>query len=79
MDAQHAQAWHMYRHYGRVRPYDGLITIVRDPVDRRNPRFVLRGYVVGGQNFVGTWRSAATADVGQVPWEGPAVMSRRDE
>jgi hypothetical protein len=62
-----------------VRPYDGLITIVRQPLDTRNMRQLLRGYVVGGQNFVGTWRFAITADEFQTPWEGPIVMSRRQE
>jgi hypothetical protein len=29
---RHGMAWHFYRYYGRVRPWDGLITIVREPV-----------------------------------------------
>lgn len=40
--------------------------------------WVFTGYLVGGQNLVGNWR-ATEQDVGVPAWEGPFVMSRRDD
>ena len=34
-DTRHAQAWHSYRFYGRVREWDGLIALARIPVSGR--------------------------------------------
>ncbi|OBZ78982.1 hypothetical protein A0H81_01315 [Grifola frondosa] len=54
----HGQAWHHYRFYGRVRKWDGLVTLVRVPV--HVPQlgvFIFRGYFVGNANFVGSWRT----------------------
>jgi hypothetical protein len=31
-EPRHGMAWHFYHFHGRVRPWDGLITIVRQPV-----------------------------------------------
>lgn len=69
-------AWHFYKYYGRVRQYDGLITLVREPRDQRQGRFIIRGYLVSETTFVGTWRPN-TDDVSQIPWEGPFIMSRQ--
>jgi hypothetical protein len=43
--------------------------------DRRQGRFIMRGYLVGGDTFVGTWR-CWNSDALMIPWEGTAVMSR---
>ncbi|EIW78570.1 hypothetical protein CONPUDRAFT_145746 [Coniophora puteana RWD-64-598 SS2] len=40
--------------------------------------WVFTGYVVGGRNFVGTWRSVTGGDPRVPGWEGAVVMSRRD-
>ncbi|EGO31272.1 hypothetical protein SERLADRAFT_353830 [Serpula lacrymans var. lacrymans S7.9] len=84
-DLNHSRAWNPYKFYGRVRLWDGLIAIVRVPVnnggdpDRRFGRWIFTGYVVGGQNFVGTWRSVGSdVSVGVPTWESAFVMSRRE-
>ena len=78
-DTQHAQAWHRYRFYGRVREWDGLIALARIPVD--NPRLgarVFLGYVVGGQTLVGNWRIMEHPNE-PVTFEGAWVMSKRED
>ena len=35
---------------------------------------IFRGYVVGGQSFVGSWRAFCSADA--LPLEGPFIASR---
>ncbi|KIJ13054.1 hypothetical protein PAXINDRAFT_14100 [Paxillus involutus ATCC 200175] len=79
-DLRHGQAWHPYKIYGRVREWDGLVALIRVPVSA-NPQFlgvwIFTGYVVGGQNFVGNWRT--TAHPGEpVTFESAFVMSKRD-
>ncbi|KAL1664793.1 hypothetical protein GGF50DRAFT_101379 [Schizophyllum commune] len=66
MDETDAAALYDYELYGRVRPCDGMIGLLRFP-KQRDSRFsppgissayytFFYGYVIGGQNFVGTWR-----------------------
>ncbi|KDQ53675.1 hypothetical protein JAAARDRAFT_61082 [Jaapia argillacea MUCL 33604] len=83
-DTRHGEAWDAFQYYGRVRPYDGLIAIVRIPIspatglpDLEGGRIIFRGYVHAGQTFVGTWRSW-TPDGKAIPLEGPLVMSLRE-
>lgn len=75
---RHAEAWHDFRWYGRVRRWDGLVVLVRQSVDNNlaagNP-FVFRGYLVGDKNFVGSWRSLAD-NTQALPLEGPFALSR---
>jgi hypothetical protein len=78
-DDAHGLAWHAYDYHGRVRPWDGLVTLVRVPRDRRQGRLVLRGYVVGGTTFVGAWRAWADEPPAAVPWEGPVILSRQED
>jgi len=76
-DPQHA-VWHQqqYTMYGRVRPWDGLIGILRvGSVPSTNYLFVC-GYLVGENNFVGEWRVAA-ADPLRPAWGSAFAMSRR--
>jgi hypothetical protein len=83
-DLSHGQAWNHYIFYGRVRRWDGLIALVRIPrhinghEHRYLGRWVFTGYVVGGQNFVGTWRAIGVADVGIPTWESAFCVSRRE-
>ncbi|KAF8837626.1 hypothetical protein BDN67DRAFT_1013741 [Paxillus ammoniavirescens] len=79
-DMRHGQAWHHYKFYGRVREWDGLVAIIRVP--KGNPHqslgvWIFTGYVVGGQNFVGNWRTAAHPG-GPVTFESAFAMSKRD-
>ncbi|KAF9225151.1 hypothetical protein BS17DRAFT_871950 [Gyrodon lividus] len=78
-DLRHGQAWHHYRFYGRVREWDGLVALIRVP--STNPQslgvWIFTGYVVGGQNFVGNWRT--TSHPGEpVTFESAFAMSKRD-
>ncbi|KAI0312088.1 hypothetical protein OF83DRAFT_691072 [Amylostereum chailletii] len=77
-DTDHGLAWGRYTFLGRVRAWDGLIALVRIPADPqvRAARWVFRGYLHGGTVFAGSWR-AMTMNVGEVPWEGAFVVSRR--
>jgi hypothetical protein len=76
-DVRHGQAWNHFKHYGRVRAWDGLIAILRIPVDHRLGKVIFYGYIVGGQNFVGNWRPAG-ADPSMPAWECAFTMSRRE-
>ncbi|EIN14315.1 hypothetical protein PUNSTDRAFT_140632 [Punctularia strigosozonata HHB-11173 SS5] len=68
-DDRHGRAWGHYVMYGRIRHWDGMICIVRQPRDPRLGRLIFRGYLVGGQNFVGFWRLRTDAGPGAIPWE----------
>ena len=71
-----ALAWRDFRIYGRVRPWDGLVVLVRAPADPRlRDTYVFRGYVVGGDVLVGAWRHV-TESVHSVPVEGAFVVGR---
>jgi len=78
-DSYHGMAWGRFTFLGRVRPWDGLIALVRlpaDPNQRGRSKWVFRGYLHYGQVLVGSWRGM-TMDVESVPWEGPFVASKR--
>ncbi|KAI9507819.1 hypothetical protein F5148DRAFT_1201960 [Russula earlei] len=78
-DPYHGMAWGRFTFLGRVRPWDGLIALVRlpaDPNQRGRSRLVFRGYLHYGKVLVGSWRGM-TMDVQSVPWEGPFVASKR--
>jgi hypothetical protein len=83
-DLSHGQAWNHYIFYGRVRTWDGLIALVRVPRHVNGSehgylgRWVFTGYIVGAQNFVGTWRAIGVADVGIPTWESAFTVSRRE-
>ncbi|KAF8641170.1 hypothetical protein AX17_000805 [Amanita inopinata Kibby_2008] len=76
-DDSHGQAWHHYTFYGRVRPWDGLIGILRVPRLALQGTTILYGYVSGSKNFSGNWRFALT-DPGMPAWECAVVMSKRE-
>ncbi|KAI0364114.1 hypothetical protein BV20DRAFT_983379 [Pilatotrama ljubarskyi] len=80
---RHALAYGNFRYYGRVRSWDGLVVLVRAPGPplpfSPGPdvldTYVLRGYLVGGTNFVGAWRHV-TDSIHTIPLEGPFVVSK---
>ncbi|KAI0789567.1 hypothetical protein C8Q75DRAFT_807191 [Abortiporus biennis] len=75
---RHGQAWHHYRFYGRVRRWDGLLALVRVPMNHPELGIaIFRGYVTNSKNFVGSWR-AYTSNVNSIPLEGPFVLSRAE-
>ncbi|KAF5379763.1 hypothetical protein D9615_005748 [Tricholomella constricta] len=55
---QHGDAWGHYKIIGRVRPWDGLIVLLRSPRDPEQAHlgeWVFKGYL-HDQNLVGRWR-----------------------
>lgn len=89
-DPQHAAAWGDYTFFGRVRPSDGLIGIVRTPARQiTGGRMFMYGYIIGGENgrknFTGNWRMAGAVEgIGRgedrLPgWEGAFSIGLRDE
>ncbi|KAG5635339.1 hypothetical protein H0H81_011661 [Sphagnurus paluster] len=59
--AASARAWHPFTYHGRIRPWDGLIALVRAPrraKDEYLGRAVFCGYLVGGEVLAGAWRMA---------------------
>ncbi|TEB32455.1 hypothetical protein FA13DRAFT_1731667 [Coprinellus micaceus] len=80
MDERHSEAWGNFAYYGRVRPWDGLVGILRIGTRDENAgnRFFFYGYVYGGRNFVGNWRYAG-ADAVSAGMESSFVLTRRGE
>ncbi|TEB16536.1 hypothetical protein FA13DRAFT_1804623 [Coprinellus micaceus] len=81
LDEHHRLAWGDSVYYGRVRPWDGMVAILRrhGPNDMRNHgQFLFYGYVYGGDTFVGNWRYAG-GDPTTPAFEAPFIMSRRAE
>ncbi|KAG2066681.1 hypothetical protein BDR04DRAFT_1121022 [Suillus decipiens] len=84
-DFKHGQAWNHYKFYGRVREWDGLVALVRIPAQQYlHPTaglglWVFSGYIVGGQNFVGTWRALGDVDPVAPTLESSFAMTRREE
>ncbi|KAI0829030.1 hypothetical protein BC628DRAFT_1533672 [Trametes gibbosa] len=75
---RHGEAWHHYHFYGRVRKWDGLIVLVRIPTQfSEDMKQIFRGYLIGNQNFVGSWRMY-NANPEAIPLEGPFALSRVD-
>jgi len=82
-DYKHGQAWNHYRFYGRVREWDGLVALVRIPAQPHPTAqglgvWVFSGYIVGGRNFVGTWRNLGGHDPRFPTLESSFAMTRRD-
>ncbi|KAG1724859.1 hypothetical protein EDB19DRAFT_292975 [Suillus lakei] len=83
-DFKHGQAWNHYRFYGRVREWDGLVALVRIPAHPHPTTqglgiWVFSGYIVGGKNFVGTWRALGDVDPVAPTLESSFAMTRREE
>ncbi|KAJ6453112.1 hypothetical protein C8R45DRAFT_1039644 [Mycena sanguinolenta] len=77
-DLRHGQAWNHFEFHGRVRLWDGLITLLRVSPDPRLGTLFFYGFLVGGHKFVGNWRVAGQ-DVGVPAYESAFSMARRDE
>ncbi|KAG5652137.1 hypothetical protein H0H81_006155 [Sphagnurus paluster] len=81
-DPASALAWHPFTYHGRVRPWDGLVALVRVPKRARDEhlgRAVFCGYVVGGECFVGSWRvggagGGGAGDAGNAAGLGQGVL-----
>ncbi|KII89697.1 hypothetical protein PLICRDRAFT_39834 [Plicaturopsis crispa FD-325 SS-3] len=72
------EAWGKYKYIGRVRPWDGLVVLLRmfqgNRVQARADRWIFKGYLHDG-SLVGRWRETATG-VGMIGLEGGFAMSK---
>ncbi|KIL64648.1 hypothetical protein M378DRAFT_78064 [Amanita muscaria Koide BX008] len=71
-------AWGQFKLFGRVRPFDGFISLTKEYTDGDRGKWLYRGYLVGDINGIlaGRWRD--TFSPAEVPgYEGCFVMSRR--
>lgn len=75
------EAWGYYSYIGRVRRWDGLVVLLRIPVDKpaydSSGCYIFRGYV-HGQSLVGRWRDTVTG-MDRIGFEGPFVLCRQDD
>ncbi|OAX40985.1 hypothetical protein K503DRAFT_558481 [Rhizopogon vinicolor AM-OR11-026] len=70
-EERYAAAWGGYRYMGRIRPSDGLIVLLREPLDPQMVelgRALFRGYIISSRNFVGRWRYVADG-IQPAEWE----------
>ncbi|KIK59375.1 hypothetical protein GYMLUDRAFT_245443 [Collybiopsis luxurians FD-317 M1] len=88
-DARHANAWGKWAWKGRVRKWDGLIGMIREPaLDGPSGlapggtggagKIFFYGTLVGGKNLVGTWRMA-NQDPRMPAYEGAFTLGRKEE
>ncbi|KAF8596940.1 hypothetical protein BDV93DRAFT_562807 [Ceratobasidium sp. AG-I] len=72
-------SWGKFRLRGRIRPWDGMITLVKDyagPQTEGRGRWLYKGYIIAGGNWVGRWRDTFTA-TRLSGYEGVFSVSRR--
>ncbi|CAK5279105.1 unnamed protein product [Mycena citricolor] len=77
-DMRHGEAWNPFKFHGRLRPWDGMIGILRTSPDPRMGTLFFYGYLVGRHKFVGNWRSAMQ-DPDAPAYEGAFIMTRRED
>lgn len=76
---RHRAAWGHHEFYGRVRPWDGLVGILRRPANRNSRGYLFfYGYIVGGETWVGHWRFS-NAEGAVLGYEGAFAMSKRED
>lgn len=75
----HGTAWGQFGFVGRVRSWDGLVVVVRYPLDALamhiGARWILRGYVHAGDVWAGRWRETATG-IAHIGFEGGFALVR---
>ncbi|QRV85400.1 mitochondrial 2-oxodicarboxylate carrier [Ceratobasidium sp. AG-Ba] len=72
-------SWGQFHLRGRIRHWDGMITLVKDyagPNNQGRGRWLYKGYIVAGSNWVGRWRETFTAEH-LAGYEGVFSVSRR--
>ncbi|KAF8903700.1 hypothetical protein CPB84DRAFT_1961070 [Gymnopilus junonius] len=75
----YGEAWGHFTIYGRVRPWDGLIALLRipsNPTQQDLGSWVFKGYV-HGQNLAGRWRETSTPP-NFIGYEGGFVVYKTD-
>lgn len=73
----YATAWNGYKYIGRIRPSDGLVVLLREPMTQMEQlgRALFRGYILSSCNFVGRWRSIS-GGAHPAEWESIFSMSK---
>ncbi|GHJ85478.1 hypothetical protein NliqN6_1880 [Naganishia liquefaciens] len=69
-------AWGEFLLRGRVRLWDGMVTLVKEYSPDGRGRWMYRGYVVGDNVFVGRWRDCVTPE-DFVGYEGSFTLAQR--
>ncbi|KAG2078451.1 hypothetical protein BDR04DRAFT_1041411 [Suillus decipiens] len=71
-------AWGQFNVIGRVRPFDGFVSLLKEYVDGDRGQWLYRGYLVGSINgsLCGRWRDTLSLPNAN-GYEGCFVMSRR--
>lgn len=69
-------AWGEFLLRGRLRLWDGMASLVKEYSPDGRGRWIYRGYVVSGGNFVGRWRDCVTPEQ-YVGYEGTFSLSKR--
>ncbi|KAF9529158.1 hypothetical protein CPB83DRAFT_853333 [Crepidotus variabilis] len=71
-------AWGQFNILGRVRPYDGFVTLLKDYANGARGQWLYRAYLVGNSNgnLAGRWRDTWTP-LDHQGYEGCFIMSRR--
>lgn len=77
--SRYGDAWSHFTIYGRVRPWDGLVVLLRfptDPAEEHLGKWIFKGYL-HDQNFVGRWRETSTP-INTIGYEGGFVVYKTD-
>ncbi|ORY25359.1 hypothetical protein BCR39DRAFT_290672 [Naematelia encephala] len=69
-------AWGRFILKGRVRGWDGMASLVKEYAPDSRGKWIYRGYVLGGDTFVGRWRDTFTPEE-YVGYEGTFILNRR--
>ncbi|KAF8761334.1 mitochondrial carrier family [Rhizoctonia solani] len=72
-------SWGSFKLRGRIRAWDGMIILVKDydgPNTQGRGRWLYKGYVVSGGNWVGRWRDTFTSEL-LSGYEGVFSVTRR--
>ncbi|KAJ9093693.1 hypothetical protein QFC21_006289 [Naganishia friedmannii] len=69
-------AWGEFLLRGRVRLWDGMVTLVKEYSPDGRGRWLYRGYIVGNNVFVGRWRDCVTPQ-DFVGYEGTFSLAQR--
>ncbi|KAF8707625.1 mitochondrial carrier family, partial [Rhizoctonia solani] len=72
-------SWGSFKLRGRIRAWDGMIILIKDydgPNTQGRGRWLYKGYVVSGGNWVGRWRDTFTSEL-LSGYEGLFSVTRR--
>jgi hypothetical protein len=71
-------AWGRFILRGRIRTWDGLVTLAKEYRPTARGRWLYRGYIIAGGKLVGRWRDTFTPE-SMSGYEGSMLMQRRGD